>query len=390
MTNQLVAAENYFTLIQIKNVNQSISVVEKTADSIKIPGASLFFKYVTFVLNQDDPSEAQQILNKLERIESKLDNAFSITLSALDINNLRVNTTNAKSSMDELTHIVKMDQDAGGDYSARIQEEVKNLHKIAEEQIHLGKYALVDFESAQSTGNGELLSLIGKYLKISSLVAETISCMQYSYNTILQRNLKMEELLGAEFKGTEDYKTGKEIEDYSKTILDRYNSFLSEDMPRNVPKWCKKIFLGESFNLKNRWNGDYLRIANGNMYSNLDCGSINSARLRLSLDEDVSLWDMYSSDPDTKEAKVFSSDASEMYRGTVPLLMWCKNSKQEKDKKDKYSILYDFESIIIEYPRKNGELVCIKKISYPNRNSYPRVVPSKIKTTDEKAQWLVV
>ena len=391
MTGQLDALEINHTLIQINNIENNISLVEKSVDSIKIPGAKLFFKFFTCILNEDNPSDTQKILKELEMMDKKLDNSFNITLSALDVNNLQVNAISAKASMSEVSHLVMLDDSVG--YKKRIAAEVSNLHRLAVTQIELGIKALEHFDAANSTGNGELKELIGKYLKISSFVAEAIGYMQYSYNMILQRNVKVEERLGKDFEKSSDYKLGKEIEDYSRTVLNSYDDFLSKDLPKNVPKWCKKIFLGEKFQLKNSWCGYYVYLSKDKLYWGLNVvanvAPDRRSDFEFNLDEDETLWDICVSDGYNKEAQVFSSDCSNVYGETIPLLTWVGSQKGMRDKRDKYTICYCFERLIIRYPRKTDELIGAKMVGHADLR-YEQIFTSKFSQTDGKAQWEVV
>lgn len=394
MTEQSDVLETNHTIIQINNIKQNISMVEKSVDSIKIPGAKIFFKYVTHILNKDNPSDKQEILDELKRMDAKLDNSFNITLFALDVSNLQKNIDRAKSSMEEVSHLVRSkDPDY---YKARIIAEVSNLHRLATQQIESGKTALEHFDFAKRTGNGELKALIGEYLKLSSFVSETISYMQYSYNMILQRNVELEGQLGKGFENSSDYKLGKEIEDYSETILNSYDYFLSNSLPGNVPKWCRKIFLGEEFKLNNCWCHRCIVIMKDGRSWVLGIGSGPTgpvSNFELNFDEDTALWNIYVSyyEPDghNKKEQVFSSDYSNVYGETIPLLLSVDNKKRMRDKIDKYKILYDFERLIIQYPRKSNELIGAKTVGHADLR-YEQMVTSKFKTSDEKAQWEVI
>lgn len=236
--------------IQLHNVQNNIIVINNAVDNVPIPGAKVVLSSIKYIINASKPNEFQEIMKELKIIEAKIDNMFSVVLLANDISSLREKYAIAKAKAESVSAIISLGKGKSG-YYTELMTLIRELSENANEQISLCEsFFLKDFKDGKKLSNGLLTTLVGDFLKMIRLVAQTVYFAQYAYNMILEYNRGLGNEMSEQDLGLNDAICGKTVNSgYSYNRLFQFKSFIEDTVPKNYPDWCRGIFSGESFDI---------------------------------------------------------------------------------------------------------------------------------------------
>lgn len=240
----------------IAQVNALIEFVVQNVAANTIPGAGYFLNIFAPLIKARGPREYDEAMIKIDAIEKTLNNTFSVVVGAIYYATLRENFLTVDGSVKE---IFRLFRDKNGDYvkdAYGIALSLATLDGPVAHQIGIGDLTLGAFESATADHAGTLLSYVGKYLHVISLVQQAVSNAQSAINMVLDA-LDKQELTDPDKQQERDGKI-KKLADANIALLNEANTFVTTSIPAHYPKWSKHLFSRELIVFRNKENPSYV------------------------------------------------------------------------------------------------------------------------------------
>ena len=380
---------------QVKELKGDAEKIIGFMDTLPIPGFSDVLKPLKYIFDMYKPDQYSEIERELKKANERLENMYSVILTALRVHDLELEQDKIKAKINTLIRTLAQDSRLGGSLPPQWNH-IRSIQTGLSESLDISLLTcgrlLKGYETVTKNDSGSLVSYIGGFVAGIELALENVALVYYGYNMIVNQNVNLEELESLE---QADMLIGDECVVLGEEGVAKTKIFIKEDLPKYYPEWCRGVF-SNSFVTLNNVNRLFATTPfktkkHIEIIGAMTDRDVNSIKITLAAEKNDAAKKYWNITQDGKKwfclggSKIPKSVSAEDGKGAkVSVSLIYTEITENWEMFYNYDILYEHQVIVIKtvYGSTSNMMIA-------SEEKGSTIVSKIYKSGDEKAQWKI-